>query len=97
MWDRVSPAWQSVALPAGKHSENSSRLPTCSPAAITCFCCSLARRNRLPAVMPYHHKPELLLDTHGDELLPVLYRPGPAILTVLLQLQEDTNGAEVGL
>ena len=26
----VRPAWQSVALPAGKHSENSSKLPTCT-------------------------------------------------------------------
>lgn len=30
MWEIVSPAWQSVALPAGRHSVNSSRSPTCS-------------------------------------------------------------------
>lgn len=29
MWDSVSPAWQSVALPAGKHSAYSSMLPIC--------------------------------------------------------------------
>ena len=29
MWDCVSPNWQSSADPAGKHSVNSSRLPSC--------------------------------------------------------------------
>ena len=31
----VSPAWQSVALPAGRHSVNSSGSPTCSPVTLS--------------------------------------------------------------